>query len=1531
MARKSILAAVLAAAFCAFWGATAPPAQGLDIAPNGYYFPDYFLTPNWANSPPLPKFVDNLAGLTAAGANNLGQYMPVANPDNVTYPGCDYYEIGLVEYSEKLHSNLPPTRLRGYYQKNLGSVGPTDNSARYLGPLIIAHKDRPVRIRFTNELPTGAGGNLFLPVDNTIMGSGMYSIDYDPATKNPIPLTTGEFSQNRATIHLHGGRSPWISDGTPHQWTVPAGEATSYPKGVSVSYVPDMWFDNVTGAHIPACAGQTTCAVAGATNDPGPGSLTFYYTNQQSARLMFYHDHAYGITRLNVYAGEAAGYLLQDNTELKLVADNVLPADQIPLIIQDKTFVDNATIGLTDPTWAWGTQPGKPVGTPVTGDLWWPHVYMPAQNPYDITGMNMMGRWMYGPWFFPPTPTCGSSPNAVPPLCIANGPVPNPYANPANPNYSPMQPPEVPGSPNPSWGAEAFLDTMLVNGTVYPSLTVDPKPYRLRVLNASHDRFLNLQFYKAVPIVSSIVLDNGGTGYTSAPFVTITGATTGTGATATATVDLNPLSPTYTQVTAITLDTVGSGYDNAIVTVTGGGGTGAAAHATLYTAPTEVGMVPASLGPGIPAGWPADGREGGVPDPATRGPAFIQIGSEGGFLPAPSLIRNQPVQWNTDPTMFNFGNVLQQRDGGGTVFLGPAERADLVVDFSRYAGQTLILYNDAPTAFPALDPHYDYYTNAPDRTGMGGYGPIPPGVGPNVRTVMQVKVTGAGGLAPADDFNPAILSAIDNAFRSKPGVPGVFAASQEPIIVGQAAYNTTYDNTTFPSTWPNWGVSRIGDTSISFMRVDNTIVSNFAMLPKAIHDEMGAAFDDYGRMAAKLGLEVPFVNAATQTFILQNFVDPATEIVMPDNVQIWKITHNGVDTHPIHFHLFDVQVLNRVGWDGFIRLPDENELGWKETVRISPLEDTIVALRPALPRVPFKLPNNIRPLNPTAPLGDMMGFSQTDITTGGPLTPMMMNQLVNNGYEYMWHCHILSHEENDMMRTLSLVAPPEAPYGLGGTVQWIGTTARVSLSWTDNSANETGFTIQRATDNAFTLGLATAAVGANVTAYVDNVSSTSPPLFYRVFATNTGGGPAPSYPTQTAPSGFSNTAAITLAATSPPTNVAATLVPGSTQDRIVVTWTDTSTNESGFRIQRATDNAFTTNVVTSQVNANVTTFTSPLLPHNGSYFFRVQSYNAQGSSPWANATPFPILTTVDTMPAAPSGVTATKVVSSATQDRITVTWTDNSNNETGFRIQMASDNAFTVGVVTTQVNANTTSFTSALLAHNLSLYFRVQSYNGGGASAYVNATPFPVLTTIDPPAAPTGVTATKVVASATQDRITVTWTDASNNETGFRIQMASDNAFTVGVVTTQVNANTTSFTSALLAHNLTLYFRVQSYNAVSSAWVNATPFPVATTVDAAPAAPSNVTASGIVSSATQARATLAWTDNSGNETGFRIQMATDNAFTVGVVTTQVNANTTSFTSALLPRGASYYFRVQSYNGGGASAYVNATPFPVITP
>lgn len=150
---------------------TGPKTLGLNTAVQNPT-PDYYTTPNWANSYPMAKFVDTLPGIDAASANNLGQYIPKAVPDQNSYPGSDYYVIGLVEYTEKMHSDLNPTTLRGYVQLNDDGANGKNYTRKtqphYLGPIIVAERDRPVRIKFVNMLPSGAGGDLFIPLDKTV-------------------------------------------------------------------------------------------------------------------------------------------------------------------------------------------------------------------------------------------------------------------------------------------------------------------------------------------------------------------------------------------------------------------------------------------------------------------------------------------------------------------------------------------------------------------------------------------------------------------------------------------------------------------------------------------------------------------------------------------------------------------------------------------------------------------------------------------------------------------------------------------------------------------------------------------------------------------------------------------------------------------------------------------------------------------------------------------------------------------------------------------------------------------------------------------------------------------------------------------------------------------------------------------------------------------------------------------------------------------------------------------------------------------
>ena len=272
-------------------------------------------------------------------------------------------------------------------------------------------------------------------------------------------------------------------------------------------------------------------------------------------------------------------------------------------------------------------------------------------------------------------------------------------------------------------------------------------------------------------------------------------------------------------------------------------------------------------------------------------------------------------------------------------------------------------------------------------------------------------------------------------------------------------------------------IANQGGTWFGFntLRTGTASKLNIAIQPKSIHDEMNSAsFDEFGRMTANMGLEVVPANPGAQNIVLYPYVNPQTEMIdgtkLPrvqfgtngkelditpiaaadDGTQIWKITHNGVDTHPLHFHLYDVQLLNRVAWDNIITPNDPTELGWKDTVRVSPLQDTIVALRPIVPKLPFDLPNSVRLLNPALPEGSTVGFSNID-ANGIPTAPIV-NQLVNYGWEYVWHCHILSHEEMDMMRPQSLVLPPNAPTGLATT---LGANT-VTLTWNGQLAERDG-------------------------------------------------------------------------------------------------------------------------------------------------------------------------------------------------------------------------------------------------------------------------------------------------------------------------------------------------------------------------------------------------------------------------------------------------------------------------------------------
>ncbi len=1117
-------------------------AQSPGPVTSGPIIPNYDL-PNFAYSPlpygtnangtvvgGLRKFIDPLPGLLLPGGTTTAKrYIPVAAPMGSATPtgvprDGDYYEIAVVDYTEKMHSDMPGvTHLRGYVQiEPPGAPQPADSDhialtypngnpitysgqpvyaykqPHYLGPLILATKNKPTRLKFYNLVSTGDAGKLLLPVDPTLMGAGTFDIDWDPNDSNHPLLPggahlTGTFTQNRASLHLHGGNTPWISDGTPHQWVVPQGENTAYPRGVSTRDVPDM----------PSTL-------------PAGGAMTFFWSNEQSGRLMFYHDHVHGLTRLNVYAGEAAGYLLVDPVEEDALAAAGYPGNLgtapdldhiLPLVIQDRTFVwgntvapDSATGNPIDGTWNMDPLWADAVPTSVPGDFWFPHIYMPNQNPLDLTGANAHGRWDYGPWFWPPQPSSVPMPvhSAIP---------------------------------------ESFMDTPIVNGAAYPYVNVEATKYRLPVLNACNDRMFNLQFYVAEPLTIQVTL--GGSGYTD-PTVAITAAdgdTSGATATATATV-------VGGVITAITVKSISDpGFTLpptiTITDATGSAGTGAAAYATVNS---EVPMVPAVLNPAIPFPtiWKSqtpgmtpdilDQRQGGVPDPVHRGPGMIQIATEGGFLPSPMVITNVPVGFEQNKRNIVVLNVAEK-----SLFLGPAERAEVVVDFTYFAGKTVILYNDSPAPVPAGDPRNDNYTgnldysiNGGPATDQGGAPSTLPGYGPNIRTIMQFRVAAAATPPPALPAGKTVQDYVDDTLLAslQSTLPVMFKGATTPNqpapIIPQPTYNPASGGYSGVATY-----AHIQDNSLTFTPVVPLIIggqlrpagtaTTVPMQPKCIQE----LFDNSGRMNSLLGTEMAFTTAFIQTTLPFGYVDPVTESIPAGETQIWKITHNGVDTHAIHFHLVNVQVINRVGWDGAIRPPDINELGWKETVRMHPLEDIIVAATAIPQTLPFPLPNSKRPLDVTS--------AQSTYTVGGALTgpftainpvdgtPLNVTNVVTDfGWEYVWHCHLLGHEENDMMRPLVMpvastyhyvnntvkplitISPVGTPSATGwyrsaivnitATNQPLGAPVASITYWT--SANATPTTVAGASASITVAGSVTVYAFATDAAVTPNVSAT---------------------------------------------------------------------------------------------------------------------------------------------------------------------------------------------------------------------------------------------------------------------------------------------------------------------------------------------------------------------------------------------------------------------------------------------------------
>ena len=269
---------------------------------------------------------------------------------------------------------------------------------------------------------------------------------------------------------------------------------------------------------------------------------------------------------------------------------------------------------------------------------------------------------------------------------------------------------------------------------------------------------------------------------------------------------------------------------------------------------------------------------------------------------------------------------------------------------------------------------------------------------------------------------------------------------------------------------------------------------------------------------------------------------------------------------------------------------------------------------------------------------------------------------------------------------------PSAPVGL--TIA-SATTAKIVLIWTDNSNNETGFKVERKISPS-TVWNRVATVAADTTTYTSNNVTAGVTYFFRVKATNS-----------VNDSASSNEVSVTAGAAAKPNSPTSLLALAASSSGINLSWNDNSTNETGFKLERKTGTGGWALVKT--LNANIRNYADSGLSSATLYSFRISATNGAGDSAYSNES---TATTLGSIPSAPSGLTASAV----SKTQINLSWIDNSNNETGFKIDRRLGFGAWGEIAT--VGTNIRVYSNSGLAAGRSYGYRVRAYNGSGDSSY---------------------------------------------------------------------------------------------------------------------------------------------------------------------------------------------------------------------
>jgi fibronectin type 3 domain-containing protein len=362
-------------------------------------------------------------------------------------------------------------------------------------------------------------------------------------------------------------------------------------------------------------------------------------------------------------------------------------------------------------------------------------------------------------------------------------------------------------------------------------------------------------------------------------------------------------------------------------------------------------------------------------------------------------------------------------------------------------------------------------------------------------------------------------------------------------------------------------------------------------------------------------------------------------------------------------------------------------------------------------------------------------------------------------------------------------------------------------------------------------------------------------------------------------------------------------------DRVDLLWRDNANSETEFRIERSVNNGFTFSVIVT-LPANANTFTDTTVAADTTYVYRVFAVSDAGNSSPSNEAQ--VVTPLEA-PSAPTRLAAT----ASSADRVDLTWWDNANSEAEYRLERSANNGLTFSIIAT-LPANTTAFNDTSVAADTTYVYRVFAINDAGDSSPSNeALVVTPLVISPPPPVPLPLAPWGLLAQApSPGGVDLSWTDNSNNETEFRIERSVNNGFTFSAIAI-LPANTTTFRDTAVNSATAYVYRVFAVNNAG----DSAPSKEArvTTPSATPSAPTIL----VAAASTRAGPTvivqvdLSWTDNSNNETEFRIERSVNNGFTFAVIAT-LPANTITYSDTTVTADTAYVYRVFATNDAGGS-------------